>query len=510
MKKLSNIILSIGIAALVVSSGCRNQSRTETGSPSQTSAPESSSSVPSYEEFKSSITYEEESGFYILDGDETLQSEKQLIEFYERYVAESTGDELKGSQAMVHTNFARKLIWPSDKQMNITYCVSDEFDALGFSTEAVVTALERASQEWEESADIDFIFKGSGSFCTGTNPRFEFSVLPTTGKEYLARAFSPSYPRENRILLIDEDAFKVKLPTLTGLMRHELGHTLGLAHEHYRVNKPLDSVCKKTYRLYGLTLTPYDKYSAMHYPVCDGAADTWEYEYEISDYDRQGVALLYNRPLGNSSSVRFGAEATASAREWNHYKVKVKQNETISASIMGTGDADLYVRLGAEPTESDYDCRPFTNRSEEECEINTGNNDYVYIGVRGYRDSEYKLAVIYPRNREVYLQEVTVSGSLKYNEWHHFWAFSSPSHPLTANTTVHSGDPDLYLRDGQLPGLRKFDCKSSNGSGVDESCHIDLNSEGQNINTPSYVSHYGYQTNGQSDFSSTISWRPFY
>ena len=51
----------------------------------------------------------------------------------------------------------------------------------------------------------------------------------------------------------------------------------------------------------------------------------------------------------------------------------------------GTGDADLYVRVGAAPTTSTYTCRSWTNTSTEVCTINnpTAGATY-YIGVHAY------------------------------------------------------------------------------------------------------------------------------
>ncbi len=51
----------------------------------------------------------------------------------------------------------------------------------------------------------------------------------------------------------------------------------------------------------------------------------------------------------------------------------------------GTGDADLYVRAGAAPTTTSYNCRPYLSGNTETCTINnpTAGTTY-YIGVRAY------------------------------------------------------------------------------------------------------------------------------
>ncbi|HKR37869.1 MAG TPA: PPC domain-containing protein, partial [Steroidobacteraceae bacterium] len=56
-------------------------------------------------------------------------------------------------------------------------------------------------------------------------------------------------------------------------------------------------------------------------------------------------------------------------------------NVTISG---GSGDADLYVRLGSRPTTSSFLCRPYLNGNNEACTIpNTATGDY-YIMLRAY------------------------------------------------------------------------------------------------------------------------------
>ena len=50
----------------------------------------------------------------------------------------------------------------------------------------------------------------------------------------------------------------------------------------------------------------------------------------------------------------------------------------------GTGDADLYVRLGAEPTTSAYTCRPYLTGNNEVCTINNPQAGTWHVGIRGY------------------------------------------------------------------------------------------------------------------------------
>jgi PKD repeat protein len=49
----------------------------------------------------------------------------------------------------------------------------------------------------------------------------------------------------------------------------------------------------------------------------------------------------------------------------------------------GSGDADLYVRKGNEPTRTTYDCRPYRWGNEETCTVSSGAGRY-HVMLRGY------------------------------------------------------------------------------------------------------------------------------
>ena len=59
-----------------------------------------------------------------------------------------------------------------------------------------------------------------------------------------------------------------------------------------------------------------------------------------------------------------------------------------------TGDADLYVRFDAAPTTTTYDCRPYTNGSDETCQLDVpAGASQVFIAVNAYTDASFALTV---------------------------------------------------------------------------------------------------------------------
>jgi hypothetical protein len=57
---------------------------------------------------------------------------------------------------------------------------------------------------------------------------------------------------------------------------------------------------------------------------------------------------------------------------------------TYEVDMTGTGDADLYVRIGAAPTTTKYDCRPYLTGSKESCTVTLAQPSTINIMVRGY------------------------------------------------------------------------------------------------------------------------------
>ncbi len=74
---------------------------------------------------------------------------------------------------------------------------------------------------------------------------------------------------------------------------------------------------------------------------------------------------------------------------------KVAAGSVLKSSTTGTGDIDLYVKLGSAPTTSDYGCRSYSPSAAESCTLNVAANSDAYVMVRGYSAGSYNLGVTY-------------------------------------------------------------------------------------------------------------------
>lgn len=239
---------------------------------------------PTWEEFLS-VTYQDENGIYVANGDEPFGTLEELQAFYwERIAARPAGSSKARQELAVYSINGVDVKWNDSAKLNLTYCVSTRFAA---QYNQVVSSMNEAAAEWEATAKVNFIHLPieDGS-CSKNNPNVVFDVNPTRGGRYLARAFFPNYPRKSRNILIDGTSFSTSAPlTLTGILRHELGHTLGFRHEHTR---PEAGVCFEDNQW--RALTAYDSGSVMHYPQCNGTGD---WSLTLTTKDKDGARSLY-------------------------------------------------------------------------------------------------------------------------------------------------------------------------------------------------------------------------
>jgi hypothetical protein len=230
-------------------------------------------------------------GKYIVSGDIAIQERTQLQQFFATRIRMEPVQTHPGQLALMWSGTPGAL-WSGAQRRRLSYCVSPSF---GARHGKVVADMETAARAWEQVAAIDFVYQASqDASCTAANPNVVFDVRPVNVHgEYLARAFFPGDPRPARNLMIDESAFEVSPSAtlqLAGLLRHQLGHALGLRHEHLR---PESGACfdDGDWR----PLTSYDRFSVMHYPQCHGGSD---WSLGLTALDQNGVACLYGPAPG--------------------------------------------------------------------------------------------------------------------------------------------------------------------------------------------------------------------
>jgi hypothetical protein len=241
---------------------------------------------------------------YIVEWDIPVR-EQDLHDYYLSRFVEIPRSGLGFKSTLDQTSTGADNVWPDRKQLNLTYCVSDDF---GEYAARMRQEMRLATWAWSRSANVRFTYLSAhDDDCNDANTAVEIPVVPISDGG--ACAFFPiqdgqtSCTDSGRAVVVDvadidtwpttpvNGTLYPNVGTL-GTLRHELGHTLGLRHEHIREADNAIGACVNEVNNPGAfrALTAYDKNSAMHYPWCDGTVTSAQ---EVTLEDLRGVTRLY-------------------------------------------------------------------------------------------------------------------------------------------------------------------------------------------------------------------------
>jgi len=96
--------------------------------------------------------------------------------------------------------------------------------------------------------------------------------------------------------------------------------------------------------------------------------------------------------LSNGQNI----SANVAQGEQKNYRINLPSGVTkLTVQITGSGDADLHVKYGSQATLNDYDCRPYSGSSNEQCPYNNPSAGDWYVMVHGYSSASYTLTATY-------------------------------------------------------------------------------------------------------------------
>ncbi len=222
------------------------------------------------------------------DWDQPLQSEDHALRLYDAYLAAKVGGETM-SEATANTNvYGQAVRWNATTARNLTYCISNSF---GARKTAVVNAMATATAAWNSATNgrVRYVYQSQYDASCNTATPVVFDVNP--GSFAYAVAFFPGDSRARRRVLIHPATFNGTFPA-AGILRHELGHTLGLRHETTRREAVQAYGVHCFEDIYHAALTAYDDYSVMTTPACMGQ-NVKNRNLSLSTRDVQGIRVLY-------------------------------------------------------------------------------------------------------------------------------------------------------------------------------------------------------------------------
>jgi leucyl aminopeptidase len=145
------------------------------------------------------------------------------------------------------------------------------------------------------------------------------------------------------------------------------------------------------------------------------------------------------------------------------------------ASSGGTGDADMYVKLGSKPTDSSYDCRPYAGGNNESCAITTSGGTY-HVRLKAY--STYSGVSLVGNYTEGGTGGLPVIDTTETNiavatgAWAHYTqALDAGYASIVVTMSGGNGDADLYVRKGAESTTSSYDCRPYK-TGNNETCTV--------------------------------------
>jgi pseudolysin/vibriolysin len=88
--------------------------------------------------------------------------------------------------------------------------------------------------------------------------------------------------------------------------------------------------------------------------------------------------------LCSGVAVALASQATGTVSPNYTLVVPSGQSKVVFTISGGTGDADLYVKIGSAPTTTSYSCRPYLTGNSETCTFNAPTAGTYYVNVRAY------------------------------------------------------------------------------------------------------------------------------
>ncbi|HZH75775.1 MAG TPA: S8 family peptidase [Archangium sp.] len=149
----------------------------------------------------------------------------------------------------------------------------------------------------------------------------------------------------------------------------------------------------------------------------------------------------------------------------------------------GTGDGDMHVKFGAEPTATVYDCRPYKSGNVENCTFAAPQAGTWYVKINGYSASSgmslkgaFSTGTTPPPTGGTLTNGVETA---QYSGAKGAWTCNTLVVPAGVASVVfnqtgktgNTGDADLYVRLGAQPTTTTYNCRPYL-SGNTESCTI--------------------------------------
>lgn len=287
-----------------------------------------------FDSFLEEAKIEKSGEMFIYDGDVAM-SREHVRDIYNNYLnSDSRGN---------YSNPYMK--WNETDRLNLTYQFTGLLQTSDLTDAQVRSAFREAAGKWMDVAGVKFTEVNS-------NPLFTVTGTLDFNADYYAISFFPYENTEgenDKVIILNRWRAAHKYYTydrMVGLFTHELGHALGLAHEHQRDDSPYhfgdgyyswfkhgsydeDSVMNYVNRPYlsGISQGDIDAIQNL-YPV-----EKYIVVYEHANYEGRSLKITQGNNNVNLHSIGWG-DKISSIKCFNGAEVTVYQHITFDGESM--------------------------------------------------------------------------------------------------------------------------------------------------------------------------------
>lgn len=189
--------------------------------------------------------------------------------------------------------------------------------------------------------------------------------------------------------------------------------------------------------------------------------------------------------------AKTGISAAAKVEKFFTLDVPAGATNLVFTTTGGSGDADLFVKFGSDPTLNSYDCSSTTATSNETCSISNVQAGTYHVMVQAWNQiSGVSLTGSFDTSTGGGLDPINVSAtnvSVTQGNWTRYtYVMPAGYSSMTVATSGGTGDADLYVNFGSQSTTSSYDCRPYK-NGNNESCTFQNPSAGT-----WYLDIYGY------------------
>ncbi|MGB1197750.1 MAG: M4 family metallopeptidase [Thalassotalea sp.] len=189
--------------------------------------------------------------------------------------------------------------------------------------------------------------------------------------------------------------------------------------------------------------------------------------------------------------AKTGISGSAKAEKFFTLDVPAGATDLVFTTTGGSGDADLFVKFGSEPTLNSFECSSTTATSNETCSIANVQEGTYHVMVQAWNQiSGVSLTGNFEEAVDPGLEPIDVSAtnvSVSRRAWKRYtYTIPAGYSSMTVSTSGGTGDADLYVNFGSQSSTSSYDCRPYR-NGNNESCEFENPAAGT-----WYLDIYGY------------------